>query len=171
MQLPQYFRAQGYKLPVDPTAGPFQQAFNTGLPTFEYWATLPGAMQNFNTYMTGNQSKRATWLDWYPIEERLLKDHRANDDAVLMVDIAGGRGHYLLAFRDKFPDAKGRLVLQEVPEMIDDAEDLHPSIERMKYDMFELQPIEGNIAYHVVKTTSATISMIHYITPSSLDSC
>lgn len=145
LELPQYFRTHGYKSPTSTTAGPFQQAFNTSLSTFEYWSTLPGVMQTFNTYMTGNQSSRASWIDWYPVEERLLNNAKADDDAVLIVDIAGGRGHYLVAFKEKFPHIKGRMILQEVPDVIDDAQNLHPDIECMKYNMFEPQPIKGNI--------------------------
>ena len=77
------------------------------------------------------------------MEERLLKDAKADDNAVLMVDIAGGRGHYLAAFKERFPHAKGRMVLQEVPNVIDDAQNLDSSIERMEHDMFEPQPIKG----------------------------
>ena len=100
-------------------------------------------MQTFNTYMAGNESSRPSWIDWYPIEERLLRGIRAEDDAVVMVDIAGGRGHYLTAFRGRFPHIKGRWILQEVPDVIDDISNLDSSIERMKHDMFEPQPVKG----------------------------
>ena len=145
IELPQYFKVHGYKCPQDATAGPFQQALRTNLPAFEYWATLPGVLQTFNTYMTGNQSSRPSWIDWYPIEERLLRGIKVDDNAVVMIDIAGGQGHYLAAFRDRFPYVKGRFILQEVPDVIDDIPNLDSSIESMKYDMFEPQPVKGNI--------------------------
>ena len=100
-------------------------------------------MQTFNTYMTGNHDTRPSWIDWYPVEERLLKDAKADNAAVLMVDIAGGRGHYLAAFKDKFPHARGRMILQEVPNVIRDVQGLDSSIERMEHDMFEPQPVKG----------------------------
>lgn len=78
--------------------------------------------------MTSNQSSRASWIDWYPIEERLLKDVRADDDAILMVDKAGRRCHYLVAFKEKFPCMKGRITLHEMLDMIDDAQNLNPSM-------------------------------------------
>lgn len=131
-------------------------------------------MQTFNTYMTANQSDRASWIDWYPIEERLLKDARADDDAVLMVDIAGGRGHYLVAFKEKFPHMKGRMILQEVPHVIDDAQNLHPSIERMKHDMFEPQPIKGNTKSvslaHIYDQHEPIYSLYQYTACRSLSS-
>ena len=144
--LPQYFKTHGYKCPQDATAGLFQQVFRTNLPAFEYWATLPGVMQTFNIYMTANQSSRPSWIDWYPIEEGLLRGIKADENAVVMIDIAGGRGHYLAAFRERFPHIKGRFILQEVPDVIDDIQNLDSSIERMKHDMFEPQPVKGNVS-------------------------
>ena len=158
VELPQYFKTHGYNSPNNPTAGPFQHAFATNLETFAYWATLPEVMQNFNTYMTGNESTRLTWIDWYPIEERLLRGIKSDDDAVVMIDIAGGRGHYLAAFKEKFPHIKGRFILQEVPDVIDDIQTLDSSIERMRHDMFTPQPIKGN------KSTSNTKSN-HLLNP------
>jgi hypothetical protein len=60
----------------------------------------------------------------------------------LLVDIGGGRGHDLEAFGKKFPNAKGKLVLQDLPP-IDDISELDQSIMRMKYDFFTEQPIKG----------------------------
>ena len=94
--------------------------------------------------MTGNHSSRPSWTDWYPMEERLLRGITADDNAVVMVDIAGGRGHYIAAFRERFPYVDGRFILQEVPDVIDDIQNLDSSIERMKYVMFEPQPVKGN---------------------------
>ena len=100
-------------------------------------------MQTFNTYMTGNRGSKPSWLDWYPAEDRLLLGSTKDSTAVLMVDIAGGRGHYLIAFKESFPEAKGRMILQEVPEVINDIIDPDPSIEPMIHDMFEPQPVQG----------------------------
>ena len=41
--------------------------------------------------MTANQDSRPSWIDWFPVEDRLLKVAKVDDNAVLMVDIAGGR--------------------------------------------------------------------------------
>ena len=93
--------------------------------------------------MTGNENSRPSWIDWYPIEERLLRNAKVDANAVLMIDIAGGRGHYLTAFKQRFP-IKGRLILQEMPDIIEDTKGLDSSIECMEYDMFEPQPIKGD---------------------------
>lgn len=45
--------------------------------------------------------------------------------------------------RLKHPDASGRLVLQDLPPVIDSIENLHHDVERMKYDFHTEQPIKG----------------------------
>lgn len=73
----------------------------------------------------------------------MLRSAKEDDGAVLLVDVAGGRGHDLEAFRQKFPDARGRMILQDLSGVVDDIRDLDLRIERMAYDMFLPQPIEG----------------------------
>lgn len=59
-----------------------------------------------------------------------------NDD-VLMIDIASGYAHLLQRFSTAFPDVPGRVVLQDLPQAIDDIYDLDPRIERTKTEMFQ----------------------------------
>jgi hypothetical protein len=59
--------------------------------------------------MGNSMGARTYWVDWYPVQSRIL-DGAATDTA-LIVDISAGKGHGLLAFSQKFPNA-GRLVLQ-----------------------------------------------------------
>ena len=144
-QLPAWFKSNGYQSPTSSNSGPLQHTFNTNLPSFEYWATLPSnAMQNFNTYMTGNRGSRPSWIEWFPVEDNLLRDAKEDEGTVLIVDVAGGRGHDLEAFRQKFPHAKGRMILQDLPHVIEDIQYLDPRIERMAHDMFLPQSVEGN---------------------------
>jgi len=66
---------------------------------------------------------------------------------VLLVDVAGGRGHDIQAFKKAFPNKKGRLVLEDLPAVIDDISELDEGIERVKYDFFTPQPIKGELKY------------------------
>jgi hypothetical protein len=36
-----------------------------------------------------------------------------------MVDVAGGRGHDLKKFRAKFPHAPGRLIVEDLPQVLE----------------------------------------------------
>jgi len=53
--------------------------------------------------MEGVRSSRPAWADWFPVQERILDDVKTESDAVVLVDVAGGRGHDLEAFRAHFP--------------------------------------------------------------------
>lgn len=64
------------------------------------------------------------------------------DDVVLFVDVAGGLGRYTEALLAKFPGIPGRLILQDLPPVIESIQELHPRIERMEYDFFTEQPIK-----------------------------
>lgn len=104
--------------------------------------------------MTASQGNRKSWLDWFPVKEQYFP-HKSNgayegkQDMVFMVDVAGGRGHHLDEFAKRFPDAPGRLILEDLPAVIDDdAKELDPRIEKMKIDMFERQPVEGESLHH-----------------------
>lgn len=101
--------------------------------------------------MVGYFTGRPAWMDegFYPVEEHLLKGFDANDkDAVLFVDIAGGVGHYTEQFRSRFPNTSGRLVLQDLPGVIQSSGDLHPRIEKIEYDFLTEQPVKGIIETH-----------------------
>ena len=143
-QLPALFEENGYQTPTSITSGPLQCTFATNLPSFDYWATPPSnPLQNFNTFMTGNRGSRPNWIEWFPVEHNVLRGAREDSDAVLIVDVAGGWGNDLEAFRRKFPDVNGRMILQELPGIISDIQYLEDGIERMAHDIFSPQPIKG----------------------------
>lgn len=94
--------------------------------------------------MFGYLLGRPAWTDIYPAQERLIDGFDMNEtDGVLFVDVAGGIGHYTDQFLSKFPDAPGRLVVQDLPGVIEAIQNLHPRIERNAYDMFTENPIKG----------------------------
>lgn len=47
--------------------------------------------------------------------------------------------------REKFPNASGRLVLQDLPVVIDAIQKLDPKIECMKHDFHTEQPVKGTL--------------------------
>jgi hypothetical protein len=99
--------------------------------------------------MTGVRGSRPSWFNWFPIQSNILSGFTQNDDDVLMVDIGGGRGHDLESFISKFPQIKGRFVLEDLPAVIDDTRDLNQRIEQVKHDFFNPQPIKGKIRHRL----------------------
>ena len=53
----------------------------------------------------------------YPVQERLVEGLGVGDAATL-VDVVGGTGQILQEFRSSVPQYAGKLILQELPEVI-----------------------------------------------------
>lgn len=105
----------------------------------------------FNRHMGSYRQGRPSWMDvdFYPVQERLIAGLETTVDAVLLVDIGGGLGHDLGEFRRKHPHAPGRLILQDLRVVIEQAETLHEKIEPMAYDFYAEQPVVGTRAYYM----------------------
>ena len=146
-QLPEYFQKYGYKNPTDIGAGPFQFAMNYQGTYFEWLKANPTQQETFNRMMAITRIERGEqWFNFFPTEERFgATDH----SQAVLVDIGGGLGHDLAAFHARFPNLPGRLVLQDLPEVINNIQELNPAIERNIYDFFTPQPIKGARAYYL----------------------
>ncbi|QKX61133.1 uncharacterized protein TRUGW13939_08280 [Talaromyces rugulosus] len=142
-----YFELNGYKNPEDTYDAPFQLAYNTKSHYFEWLNQNPTVQQAFNSVMTQAQQYRgADWFDIYPVREKL----HVPTDRVLLVDIGGGVGHDIMAFKKRFPDLPGKLVLQDLPQVIDGInEPLLEGVTAIGHSMFEPQPVRGAKAYYM----------------------
>ena len=145
IKAPQFLREVGHRSPSEPTDGLVQYAHHTKLNAFNLLFSQPNLLRNFNQFMGNTMGARHYWVDWYPVEERLLNGSRP-DGAALLVDVGGGKGHDLQAFYTKYPRQTG-LVLQDQPHALDKitAESLDPSVKRMVHDFFKEQPIKGSL--------------------------
>jgi len=85
-------------------------------------------------------------VGFYPVPE-LVMDLKESDD-VLLVDVGGSLGHDLSEFQRKWPDMPGRLVLQDLPAVVEQAQSmsLHPRVEVMPHDFFTEQPVKGRLS-------------------------
>ncbi|KAI9740463.1 MAG: hypothetical protein M1834_005043 [Cirrosporium novae-zelandiae] len=143
-KLPEYFKSTSYRCPVKANAGPFQFANNTNLNSYAYW-NKTGAAENFNTFMAGKFKAPVQWQDYYPVQEELIGNR---SEPVVFVDVGGGRGHELEVLKAKFPQTPWKMVLEDLPHVIDDNKGtLDESVELLKHDMFTPQPIKGARAY------------------------
>ncbi|KAI0384612.1 putative O-methyltransferase [Hypomontagnella monticulosa] len=142
-----YLEEAGYRCPVDPHDGFLQYAYQTKLNVFQYFNTLPDVLKDFNLFMGNTMGARDYWVDWFPIEERLLMGATPAKDSALLVDVGAGKGHDLMAFRKRYPRQEGRLILQDLAPVIDSIRDIDSAIECMIYDFFTGQPVTGARAY------------------------
>ncbi|EFR05195.1 O-methyltransferase [Nannizzia gypsea CBS 118893] len=132
---PAYLKKHGYACPTDPNDGLMQYAFNSKKSAFERRLQyLHGQHNGCPEY----------WVDWYPVQSRIIDG--ASSDKALLVDVGAGRGHDLLAFKEKFPNT-GKLVLEDLSAVTETLNDLDPAIEKVPYDFYTDQPVIGARAY------------------------
>ena len=71
--------------------------------------------------MTYTTRYRKSWIDVFP-PDHLLQDTRESEEPVL-VDVGGGAGTDAIEFRRRFPRIRGRVILQELPSVIEMAKE------------------------------------------------
>ncbi|KAF2654853.1 S-adenosyl-L-methionine-dependent methyltransferase [Lophiostoma macrostomum CBS 122681] len=148
--MPTYLKNTQFKNPQNPTDGPFQYGQKYPGHGFGWLTDHPDVFQAFHHYAYTLRKHRPNWVEMYPVHDRHISGPRENDSSVL-VDIGGGTGQILQDFRKSTPEYAGRLVLQEVPEVIAVAQgmelDKSTNIELQVHDFFTPQPIKGARAY------------------------
>jgi hypothetical protein len=145
--LGEFLETHGLKSPTDHHDAPLQFALKTHHDFWGYLKEDPARSKLFNDSMRSSAIVGAAAVPPFPFETGLKCD---SEDKVLIVDIGGGKGQALESIREAFPELKGRMIVQDLPEVIADTEasaHLPPSIETMTADFFRPQPIHGARAY------------------------
>ena len=147
LKLPSYLSENGYKNPEDSKNGPFQYGHDTKLSCKDWRAEHPAIQRAFNNHMAGYVGGQPRWVDhdFYPVKERLGKGLKGNSEA-LIVDVGGSLGHDLVAFKAHHPELPGRLVLQDLPTVINQVDHIQPGIEPTIHDFLTPQPVKGSIS-------------------------
>ncbi|KAJ9614054.1 hypothetical protein H2200_002190 [Cladophialophora chaetospira] len=146
MKLPDALKDLGYKNPSGELAA-FQKAFGPGMNAFKFLGSHPSSLTDFVNLMAGQRFNRRDWFEFFPVQEKLL-DAMDSDSTPLMVDVGGAQGFELQQFNKRFPNAKGKLILQDLPNVIEGITDLEDRIVRMPYDFFTPQPVKDARAYY-----------------------
>ncbi|OJK01987.1 hypothetical protein ASPACDRAFT_50756 [Aspergillus aculeatus ATCC 16872] len=155
LALPTFLAQTHYANPTSPTETAFQLGHRTTLNFFEHVQREPDTARRFNNHMGVYAQGRPRWMNpgFYPVQQQLIEGAvpAIGDEGVLLVDVAGSFGHDLLDFRRKWPDVPGRLVLQDLPEVVASVpgEVREHGIEVMGYDFFTAQPAIGARAYYL----------------------
>jgi hypothetical protein len=119
---------------------------------FEYFQkSAPLMGYRFAKMMDAWSKGKPRWFqeEYYPARERLLAG--AIEGETFLVDVGGGSGHDIEGLNEHFGnDIRGKLVLQDRPEIVDIAE-VSPQIEKMGHDFLTEQPVKGkNLHVHVL---------------------
>jgi len=85
-------------------------------------------------------------IDWFPYDSVCLDGFdAARGSEYSLVDVGGSKGYHIHDVLARYPHARGRFVLQDLPQVIDDiaASNVHldPRVERQGYDFFLPQPV------------------------------
>lgn len=138
---PEYMRCHNYENPTQNTDSGFRYA--TGSEFWEYLKNTPENAKTFNDFMATRRVGKPVWYDIYPIYEELsCQDMTEND--ILLIDIGGNRGHDLVNLTAKYPDLPGKLVLQDLPDVVAHASfNTKANIKAMPHNFFEPQPIQS----------------------------
>ena len=173
--MPAYFEQTGYRCPTNPLAAPMQYAFGTDLGFWDMIEKDPRASQDFDTFMTASRKNRPIFADWFPVQKQILNGYQPaaeeKEGGVLLVDIGGGRGQDVETFKNRFPTAPGRLILQDLARAIEHAT-LSPGIEVMLHDFMEPQPIKGEASpFSPCPFLSCLVKRMLTVRPSSFPTC
>lgn len=166
IKLHEYERSRGWKNPTDAQDNPLMHAHRTDLHYFDLAASR-GCLDDFNHHMAGYRRGRLPWMapGFVPVREVLVRGADPGPDAVFLVDVGGGLGHDLLEFHRYHPSVPGRLVVQDLPQVVGS---IVPSEENkgltpMAHNFFDEQPIKGDVPH-------ATFSSYHFLSFSSFSS-
>ena len=151
-KLPEYLASIGFSNPSDPNNSLFHYSLGTKLNMFQWLKTQPEQLTMFSEYNAAAtriqaSSLKATISALFPKREPVTTVNAIDttENLVIMVDIGAGRGQLLKEFRKERPDLVGRMIAQDLPEVITGIASSH-GVETMCYDFFEPQPVKGS--YH-----------------------
>lgn len=148
-RFPEYLKKVNYRNPDSSVLpGPFQYCLDTDQTTFEWIGQRPETAADFNLFMT--QHRPQDWTETFSVPDNLLSGITINDNAPLVVDVAGGYGHDLRRVKNRVSSArKGQFVLEDQASVIDTVpSDLRDAdIEYVKHDFFTPQPVKGARVY------------------------
>ena len=148
-KLPNYLKHLKFRNPDDRNKSLFGYFHDTDLNMYEWLQINPEKMTIFNAYHEANA--RLWERNLQANLEHLLAPNSYNDifgdldrshKKILFVDVGGGRGQSLKIFRKHMPGLKGRMIVQDLPKVIEDQTCEH-GVEAMAHNFFSHQPVQG----------------------------
>ena len=163
-KLPEYLASLSFHCPDDPDNALFQYALGTNLNMFQWLETQPEQLAVFSAYNAASTKRRGPVLRaaisaLLSVKDPVTPSERAQpkEDQVLLVDVGAGRGQVLADIRKERPDLVGRIIAQDLPEVIAGRETAD-GVENMAFDFFEYQPVKGEHLIH-----SYLVKVVHRI--------
>lgn len=139
LALPEFLKKNSYQDVTNPLNTPLQLAFNTELPSWQYFKTKPEWAEDMVLVLGSRRKHALTWLSVYPLQEEAAS---LDPEHVLLVDVGGGSGPQCRALKDKYPNLPGRVILQDLQQMLVHAPAIE-GVEKMEHDFFTPQKVKG----------------------------
>jgi hypothetical protein len=151
--IPDFLAARGYKNPTDAFDTPGNLAFNYGKDqTYFDFVAQPGNERLADAFNRTMELERGledeSFMNEYPTAQRLSQE---DPNRVLFLDVGGGLGHQVVKFRKTYYELSGKLVLQDLPEVIEKATEVPHDIIKIGHDFFKPQPesVKGAKAFYL----------------------
>jgi demethylsterigmatocystin 6-O-methyltransferase len=142
--LPGYLKEHKYQDITNSKDLPFHKAMKTDLTPFEWMKQDGEQMKALGHIMVLDSVD--SWVSSYPAQD-VVGNFKPADESALLVDVGGGFGQHSVAFKKKFPELPGRIVVQDVPSTLAHAPAVD-GIEFQAHDFFTPQPIRGAKFYY-----------------------
>lgn len=143
-KLLEYLRQHDYINVVEYARSPMQWV--AGQSQFEWLASNKDHHALFDSYMSSRRHGKANWVDFHPVDERLIDGAIRHSDAVFLVDVGGDRGHDMQRLRDwssgNAGDLPGQPVHQDLAAEVDTAPFM-AGVTEMPYSFLNPQPVKG----------------------------
>lgn len=150
--IPKYLAKEHYQNPS--SSAPFNLAYNTDLPVFEWRKHNPENAKAGQAFMASQRmGQRSVWDGKVPMHDFVLSASDLASDRPLVVDVGGGFGHQCMDLRKHNPALAGRTITQDLPlvhDMISNGEELaRLGIETQAHDFMRPQPVAGAKVYYL----------------------
>ena len=120
-------------------------AYNTDKGLYDSLRQHPSYPEQFSFLMQGYQQGQPSLADptFYPVRSALVQGFKYLNEGVMIVDLGGSAGHDLQKLLAAYPDIPGRIVLQDLPHVLQDSLEGHGRVEKVSYNFFDKQPLKG----------------------------
>ena len=144
--LPQYLRETGYKNPSDMSYCPWHVGHRTAQSPFDWLQSHPEHMEVFLPWMTVQREGLPIFLDVIDFQKEFAQEI-TDDSTAVFVDVGGAMGHQCVALKQRHPELRGRIVLQDQAHIIEQVKaNPMPGFDGIgveSYDFFTPQTIRG----------------------------
>lgn len=150
--IPKYLAKTGYKNPT--TSAPFNLAYNTEMPVFEWRKHNPENAKAGQAFMAAQRmGQRSIWDGRVPVHDLELSKEDLATGRVMFCDVGGGMGHQCLELRKYHPELQGKMVTEDLPlaqNMITNKSEMEElDIHAMPHDFMTEQPVKGAKVYYL----------------------